>query len=366
MKKPFALVLGAILCLSALTAAGGSAGDPLISLSYLEGDFVRSIEAAAASRMDAADAQVRAAIRQMLEQRSGAPGGAAQDASAREAALKEGDVLSGTTGLVVTPLGGDMRMTVSGGAVVDVTEGAEVPSGRVLAPNHRYIVAENASASFTVVSAVAVASYEGGGLLAPSARPDYFAIARALRSMNLFQGSGSGFGEGFDLHLAPTRGEGLVMFIRILGEEADALSCEYSHPFTDVPAWLDRYVAWAYAQGYANGVAPTRFGCQQAISAVEFEEFLLRALGYSIAGVHDYSTSLERALNCGALTNGEYVMLTEEPFLRAQAAYVAYYSLDVAISGQRQTLAQRLTGKGVMSEAQLAAARASVETLRIY
>ena len=89
------------------------------------------------------------------------------------------------------------------------------------------------------------------------------------------------------------------MFLRLLGEEEQALAWTGSHPFTDVPRWLDRYVAWAYAKGYSNGVAADRFGARQSMSAVEYTAFLLRALGYGAAGEDDYAASLERAAECG-------------------------------------------------------------------
>lgn len=351
MKKTIALLLGLLVCLAALTAAGG--GDPLISKSYLEGEFAQSLETAVNSRLDVSDGTIRAGADQppVLPAASGV----------QELMLKEGDSFYGPVGTSVTLLGGEVR--ASGGVLVDVTEGVEIPGGQLLKVNHRYIAAENGD--FTVSSPTAVLTQEGGGTLTPSQTPDYFAISRALRALNLFRGTGTGFGEGFDLHLAPTRGEGLVMFLRILGEESQALACTDAHPFTDVPVWLDRYVAWAYARGYANGIAPDQFGCEQTISSVEFEEFLLRALGYSTAGVDDYATSLERGLTCGALTAGEYAMLRNQTFLRAQVAYISYYTLDVPISGGSQTLAQRLMAAGVMTEAQLSDARAQVSSLRL-
>ena len=331
MKKNISLLLGLAFCLAVLAAAGG--GDPLISRSYLEGDFSRTLETMVNSRLDASDEAIRSG-RPPAVGEAAAPG-------AQELMLKEGDVLSCQTGVSATLLSGEAHS--ADGALVDVTGGAEIPAGQQLQTGHRYIAAE--SAAFTVASPTAV--------------------SRALRSLRLFQGSGSGFGEGFDLHLAPTRGEGLVMFLRILGEEQQALAYTGSHPFTDVPAWLDRYVAWAYAQGYANGVSPDQFGCEMQLSSVEYEEFLLRALGYSTAGVDDYNTSLERALTCGALTPGEFAMLRNEPFLRAQVAYISYYTLDMPVSGGSQTLAQRLIGAGVMTEAQLASAKAQITSLRL-
>ena len=363
-----ALLLALALCFTAAAAAGGGAEDPLISLSYLEGAFSQTLDAAVNGRLGGMDERVRVEIEQRLEEmEANLTASSGQAAAPQERTLKQGDVLTGATGLVVTALAGEVELTVNSGVAVDVTEGREAVSGQVLALRHRCIAAENTLLSYTVTSPTAVVSFEGPYALTASAGvPDYYAVASALRELNLFRGTGSGIGEGFDLHLTPTRGEGLVMFIRLLGEEADALACTYAHPFTDVPDWLDRYVAWAYQKGYANGVAPTLFAPAQNLSAVQYQEFLLRALGYSIAGVHDYSTSLERALECGALTNGEYVMLTSEVFLRAHVAYISYYSLDTIISGSRQTLAQRLEEKAFFTAAQLAGAQNSVNSPRIY
>lgn len=358
MKKATALLLGLLLCLTALTAAGGTQGDPLISLSYLTGAFTQSLDEAVSTRLDTSDEAIRTAAGQ-------APSLPAGPSGLEEHTLKEGDILSGATGLVVVPLGGGIRLDVSGGAVVDVTAGEEVLPGHLLPANHRYIVAENAQADFTVTTPAAVLSYEGSGVLTRSLSIDYYAAACALREAGLFQGSGSGVGEGFDLYLAPTRGESLVMFLRLLGEEADALASAGTHPFTDVPGWLSPYVAWAWQRGYTSGVAADRFGSGQPVTAVEYEEFLLRALGYSTAGVDDYTTSLERALALGALTQGEYAMLQEEVFLRAHTAYVSYYSLDMPLNGGKSTLAQHLIAAGRMTEAQLEAARAQINFSRI-
>lgn len=47
------------------------------------------------------------------------------------------------------------------GAVVDVTAGAEVPSGGALAQNHRYVVGENTDAAVTIRSGEAALGSRG-------------------------------------------------------------------------------------------------------------------------------------------------------------------------------------------------------------
>ena len=100
--------------------------------------------------------------------------------------------------------------------------------------------------------------------------------ARALKQLGLFRGVSD---TDFDLERPATRIEAIVMLIRLLGCENDALSSHRWHPFTDVPSWADDYVGYAYAEGLSNGISATEFGTGEASSAM-FLTFALRALGY--------------------------------------------------------------------------------------
>lgn len=373
MKKTLtalSILLSLALCFVVAVAAGGDADDPLISLSFLEGLFKEEASHEIDLALDESDEKVLLDVQQQLDDLAASSFAAAgQDfaAVAQQITLNERDTLSGPTGLSVTAHAGQIVVNTLFGTVVDVTAGHEVPSGSLLTVNHRYIVAENSSAEFIAASPTAILSYQGNYTHTPDRSTiDYYGIALALRELGLFRGSGSGIGEGFDLHLAPTRAEALVMFIRILGEEQDALNCTYEHPFTDVPAWVDRYVAWAWQNGYSNGIGNNQFGTTLTISAVEYQEFLLRALGYSIAGVDNYLTSLERALECGALTDAEYFLLTDSTFLRANVAYISYYNLDTILSGSFMTLAQRLQQQGVFTFQQYMQAKEFISSNRLH
>lgn len=373
MKKTLtvaSILLALTLCLGAALAAGGDANDPLISLSYLQGLFRQEVDGAVNLSLDAADETVRNDTQKLLDDLvDSAIAAAGQNFApvAQETTLNQRDSLSGATGLSVTAHAGEIVVNISVGTVIDITAGQEIPSGTILTTNHRYIVAENSAADFTAVSTTAILSYQGNYThTLSSSSTDYYGIAQALRELGLFRGSGSGIGEGFDLHLAPTRAEALVMFIRILGEEDDALACTYEHPFTDVPTWLDRYAAWAWQNGYTNGVGNNQFGSTQPVSAVMYQEFILRALGYSVAGVDDYLTSLERAWDCGALTDAEYFLLKDHKFLRAHVAYLSFYNLDTIVAGSYMTLAQKLQQQGVFTFQQLITAREYVSSPRLH
>ena len=108
-------------------------------------------------------------------------------------------------------LAGAMKITFSSGAVIDATEGSAVTSGSAMAIRHRYIVAEDTSAAFTVTSKTAVADYQGYYAFTYSDAVDYNAIAAALKQLSLFKGSYTGYGQGYDLEVAPTRIQALIM-----------------------------------------------------------------------------------------------------------------------------------------------------------
>lgn len=265
--------------------------------------------------------------------------------------MKRGDLLTGETGTSVLLLAGSGRVSYGGGAVVDVTTGTVLPSGGALAVNHRYLVAEDTSAVFEITSQTAVADYQGTCSFMTSDAVDYNAMAAALKSLHLFRGSLTGYGEGFDLELAPTRLQALIMFIRVLGEEEQALSWTGEQPFTDLErgSQAEQYVGYAYEHGYTNGYTATQFKPGGQVTAGQYTEFVLRALGYSSAANTDLSDVMQRAESAGVLTAGETAALQTQKFLRADLVYISYYALEARLSDRQETLAEVLMEKDVFS-----------------
>ncbi len=350
------LLIPLALMVSAL-AAGGDLSDPLASLSYLTGIFTDTVDKRVDEKLNASD---QALLSGNLEAVSGSSA-----ATWTETRLKEGDVLTGSTGTSVLVLAGGARVTFSG-AVVDVTTGTAVTSGSALAVNHRYLVAENTTADFTVTSKTAVVDYQGPYAFRYSNATDYNAIAAALKTLNLFKGSFTGYGEGYDLEVAPTRLQALIMFIRVLGEEDAALAYTGPMPFTDVAAGSqsEKYVGYAYSKGYTNGYSATTFRPSQTVTAGQYMEFMLRALGYSSAANTDLSGTLDNAYANGVITSGELTALQSGTFLRADLVYVSYYALDATMAGTGITLRDTLMNKGTFTSAQVSAAAALVPGAR--
>ena len=360
MKKAvLCLPLAILLAAAVWVLAAGDAGDPLASLSYLTGTFTKTVDRQVDEALDDSDE----ALRGRLEN-----GTAASSAAVwQETRLKEGDVLRGVTGTSVLLLAGSARVTYEGGAVVDATAGSVVPSGSALTANHRYIAAEDTSAAFAVTSATAVVDYQGSYALEFSDKPDYNAMASALKTLHLFKGTFTGYGEGFDLEAAPTRLQALIMFIRVLGEEEQALAWSGTTPFQDIQpgSQAEHYVGYAWEKGYTNGYTDNRFRPAGAVNAYQYTEFILRAMGYSSAANTDLSTTLIRAAAAGVLTGSEIAALQGGTFLRAQLVYISYYALSAWLPGGEETLGDTLMDLDVFTAREWKQAAGMVTTGRL-
>ena len=183
MKKIASILLAGSLLAGGVLAAG-STGDPLVTLSYLNGSYSSSLLSQAQTRIDDETQDVY----QQVLQESGLAGGLS------DARYKQGDALTLSTGSGCLLLAGQATVSYASGAVVDVTSGTVLPSGSSLELRHRYLAAENTTAVLSVTSATAVLSTEGRAALAPSAATDYNALADALSAMGLFAGTGTAYG----------------------------------------------------------------------------------------------------------------------------------------------------------------------------
>lgn len=160
--------------------------------------------------------------------------------------------------------------------------------------------------------------------------------ANQLKVMGLFQGVSD---SDFDLDRAPTRTESLVMLIRLLGKEDEALAGSYNHPFTDVPAWADKYVGYAYANSLTNGISATKFGAKDTADSNIYSTFVLRALGYDdSAGDFSWQDANDLATQLGIVTQD----VDTETFLRADAVLISYAALNAPLKNATQTLGEKL------------------------
>ena len=168
-------------------------------------------------------------------------------------------------------------------------------------------------------------------------------LASGLKALNLFQGVSS---TDFDLDRAPTRTEAVVMLIRLLGRQSEAEAFAGTSPFTDVPAWANSYISYAYENGLTKGESETVFGASREADASMYLTFVLRALGYSDDnGDFEWDDPYALATDAGLLPDSVQI----NDFKRGDVVLVSYAALAAKLSGSEETLARSLTASGAFA-----------------
>lgn len=174
--------------------------------------------------------------------------------------------------------------------------------------------------------------------------------ASALKQLRLFKGVSP---TDFDLDRAPSRTEALVMLIRVLGKESEALNGNFTHPFTDVASWADKYVGFAYKNGLTKGTSATAFGAGDA-NADMYLTFVLRALGYNDStGDFAWDAPDAFAKTAGILPDG----VDTTNFLRADVALVSWAALEAKLKDGSQKLSEKLISAGAFTPENYSAAK---------
>lgn len=160
--------------------------------------------------------------------------------------------------------------------------------------------------------------------------------AEILKEIGLFKGTD----EGFELDRKPTRLETIIMLIRLLGKENEALETTATHPFKDVATWSDKYVAYAYSKGLTNGISEDEFGPNNIANSNTYLTLVLRALGYSDTNNKDFSwiNPYDLSKEVGILDEN----INKENFYRSDVALVSYNALTSNIKSTTKTLYSKL------------------------
>ena len=176
--------------------------------------------------------------------------------------------------------------------------------------------------------------------------------ADTLHALHLFRGTGVN-DDGtpiYSLEQSPTRLQGLIMMIRFLGEEEEALACEMESPFTDVSGQAESYVSYAYRRGVTNGTTNSTFTPGTPLSAKAYLAFLLRAMGYSEAeGDYEWADIMPFAESLGILTEADAAALEANGLNRGDMVDLSYNALRCRVKDAKSTLARTLMDKGVFT-----------------
>lgn len=147
----------------------------------------------------------------------------------------------------------------------------------------------------------------------------------------------------FELDRTPTRLEGAIMLIRLLGKEKQVKQEDYSHPFTDVPSWANNYVGYMYQNKLTKGTGSSRFGSRDPINARHFITFVLRSVGYEENKDFTPDTVMNKAKETGLLSEAEVSALNRSnSFLRKDMFAITYNALSIKIKGSSSTLLDKL------------------------
>lgn len=168
--------------------------------------------------------------------------------------------------------------------------------------------------------------------------------ADALHSLGLFSGSEL----GYELERTPTRGEALVMLLRLTGQADAAAAQQWPHPFQD-GGWADAYIGYAYQKGLTSGTSADTFGTGEDTTARQYAAFLLRALGYEN---FDYEKSLSLLQ-----VNAPVILPEGARFTRGDMASMSLAALGAPMADGSGTLAARLADQGVLDWSGYQAAR---------
>jgi len=183
----------------------------------------------------------------------------------------------------------------------------------------------------------------------PKSGPHGEAAALQLKRLGLFHGVGTNpdGSTNFALNRAPSRVEAMIMLVRLLGKYEEAVQGTWSHPFTDVPAWADAVVGYAYENKLTSGISATKFGSENIASAQMYLTFVLRALGYSSEAGGDFTWDKPEELARQAGILSQNVQLKN--FMRADVAIVSEAALNARLKGSHENLIGKLIQEGVVA-----------------
>lgn len=133
-----------IMCtsVSAFASTPGSANDPLISKSYIDGTYSNELMSLPLANLDDSIVVFKYKLNQL---------------SLAEVSTETKNIASGATVSVkacseLTLISGTMKLASSNGLIIDVTSGNKISAGQNIKAAHHYITGENTSTTFSVIS----------------------------------------------------------------------------------------------------------------------------------------------------------------------------------------------------------------------
>ena len=352
MKRTIAAILIMLipmLMISASASTAGSAADPLITLSHLEGTFAvlinaeivqlfRSIEDGASSKLSGADGGLYGV--EEYEGYSFAP-------NFSSISLFAGDVVILPMGGSFVLLSGAAELTIANGAVIDVSIGEEAASGTPLTRYRRYFSTEDTIATITANSA-STGHIDGFYRLESAVifnqhpvfndvteRDWFYQAVDAVYSMGLFQGATETI---FSPYSSMTRG----MFVTVLHRLAGEPYVDAQGKFADMPsaeAYYYNAAAWTNENNIVLGYDDGTFRPDSPVTREQMATIMHRFAAYELRDVsvnesvfkafHDSgdvseyaSAAMRWAIAWGIINGSNGMLLPRNTATRAEVAQI--------------------------------------------
>ena len=184
---------------------------------------------------------------------------------------------------------------------------------------------------------------------APNAK-DASDAADKLYTLGLLSGIGSNTdgSPDFALDRPVTRAEAIVIVVKLIGKETEALEGSTEAPYIGVPDWATPYVGFAYGNDLLKSVCNTFYGVGNYIPAGEFAHILHQAVRY--VSEIDLSPDDSSVLASDAESAGKSGNTEASVFLRGDMALIALNALTISNSGSDKTLCSWLIDAGVITQ----------------
>ena len=346
LKRTIALCIVVLLLVFTVTASASTAGtaaDPLISLSYLDGVFAASLKTEISQTLEnAAD--------RAIDRLNGLYGnyvGYSFAQSFTRISLAAGDTVMLAMGGSFILLSGSATLTSANGTVINISTGREVAAGTRLTQYQRYFCVEDTTATITANSASS--GQMDGYYLANTAvtnRPHhvfrdvmendwYYPAVDLVYNNNLFGGTAP---DTFSPAASMTRG----MFVTVLYRLEGAPAVGQGGQFTDVQNTSQYYydpVTWANANNVVLGYSSGMFGPNDPVTREQMAAIMYRYAEHKQrdmsapgsvydtfpdrGGVSGYAVEAMRwAVSWGVINGSNGMLLPRNTATRAQVAQI--------------------------------------------
>lgn len=275
----------AVILLTCMTAAAaseaGSSSDPLVSKSYVDGDYTTAVLA-----------QGEAAINTGLEAAYNAAAGTLSGSSSDYTLtsgyerfwLPEGESVTLTFGASAVLVDGGAKISSITGTVINITTGEEVTSGISLAKNSKYFCAEDTTLVITSAGG-AVVTVDGGYKLSANASRAlsytdvpanewYYSSALYIYNNELYH-------DYADTTFKPNEPTTRAELVYALWKYSGSPKASSAATFTDVTdAWSIDAISWAQENGIVNGYGNGMFGPNDSIERQGIATIMYRYAAY--------------------------------------------------------------------------------------